>query len=95
MPKSDFVDIWEVFDLFGSCLGWVDNRPYYAWCASLKKLVPEMRQTDWSLRQVGAALCPFGTSDARKYNIVVPPYAGEEASTEMLAYVVAIRAIAL
>jgi len=95
VPKNDFVDIWVVFDATGGCLGWMNDSPYYKWSAALEGFVFGMKYTDWTLRKAGEDPCPFGTTDAARYNVFRTDYDNGDCVDELLAITVAIRATAL
>lgn len=96
MAGRSFVDIWEVFDVDGRCLGFVNDGEIKAWSTAIGSLSRGLRPDTWSLRaRDRKVLCPFGTQDALCYKFVLMGISEEEEARALLGYTVAVRATAL
>ena len=96
MGSRRFVDIWEVFDVGGGCLGFVNDGGIRDWSTAIERLSLELRKNMWQLRaRDREILCPFGTQDALCYKFVLSGTGEEEEASALLGYTVAIRAIEL
>ena len=96
MASRCFVDIWEVFDVDGRCLGFVNDGEIRDWSTAIGSLSRGLRSDTWGLRaRDREVLCPFGTRDALCYKFVLRGTSEEEEARALLGYTVAIRATAL